>query len=226
VIELISVHIPKTAGTAFSALLNAVYSTARLRLDYDDHIFAPNARFQTEFSRWDQDNETFLDSLSSEVVAVHGHFWLGKYARRFPTARRIVWLRNPVDQLISLYFYWRAVPDLANPICKQLLENDLTPTQFAALPELHNMVTSKSLRGYEVKDFNFIGIQEFFAEDVTRLCQIMSWGALAVSTANKTSTEEYQRFEPEPALIKIISRFNAVDIQFYKQALARRNSED
>ena len=108
--ELISLHIPKTGGTALTTLLQSVYDSTELLLDYQDEIGRPDSRFCTDFEGWRRDNEQHIREIATGTRAVHGHFWAGKYLPYFAEARKILWLRDPARLLISAYFYWKRRP--------------------------------------------------------------------------------------------------------------------
>lgn len=93
---------------------------------------------------------------------------------------------------------------------------------FAALPEVQNPVTSRFLKGYGIRDFDFIGIQENFDEDIKEICQWMGWPEGEVPMVNKTESAEYAKLEVDATMLNQIWALNALDVALYKAALRRR----
>ncbi|MDD5033481.1 MAG: Wzt carbohydrate-binding domain-containing protein [Methylococcaceae bacterium] len=80
-VELVSVHIPKTAGSSFYNSLVSVYGEPFV-YRYDDDKPIPN-----------------------QCRVVHGHFCANRYINEFTNAKWIAWVRHPVARLLSFYFY-------------------------------------------------------------------------------------------------------------------------
>ena len=98
-IELISMHIPKTAGTSFRNILESVYGKSQVvRFDMrDSHAYMNERRYPGR-------------RLPNKRV-LHGHFKLYKLADRFELpsgVKTITWVRDPVDRVISNYNYLSA----------------------------------------------------------------------------------------------------------------------
>ncbi len=88
-VEIISVHVPKTAGTTFKKVLQQIYTDQEIFFDYPHRGPLHNK---------------MLAKDSANVRVIHGHFPANKYELKFPKARKIIWLRNPIIRLISHYF--------------------------------------------------------------------------------------------------------------------------
>lgn len=94
-VEIISVHVHKTAGATFGRVLKQVYGELQVYSDYHE-----------------ENLETILAKLSvqPQVKIIHGHFDARKYRRYFSSSKKIIWLRNPIIQFISGYFFWKYQP--------------------------------------------------------------------------------------------------------------------
>ena len=223
-LELISLHIPKTAGTTFKSVLERVYPAEALLLDYADRVGNPSSQFRTDFAAWQHHNEETIRNLPATAHAVHGHFWLGKYAPFFPRAKKIVWLRDPARQLISAYHYWKATPLTDNPLKRLLHEKNLSVLEFARLKGLHSPVTELFLRGYGLDDFDFVGIQEYFQDDLDALCRLMGWPIIDAAVMNPTASAEYRGFVFDEEIMAEIRALNRADVDLYEEARRRRAS--
>ena len=125
-IELISVHIPKTAGTAFRHVLTDVYGLNGVLGDYPpDSIYHPER------------------AIDPQINVIHGHFTPSKYQGYFPQAKRIVWLRHPLFRLISEYFFAKTINDRNNAIHAKLLDDDLSSLEFAKIPQMKNFLNQQ-----------------------------------------------------------------------------------
>ena len=207
-VELISIHIPKTAGTAFRHVLLEVYGCDAVKEDYPpEKIYKPT------------------EPIWSAIKVIHGHFHPRKYHGYFTNAKRIVWLRHPIFRLISEYFFAKKIEDRKNVIHAQLLEKNLGLLEFAEIPGMRNFL-SKKIQPMKLTDFDFVGIQEFYAEDLQELKVLLGWGEFQVSVKNSNRHQDYQR-----SLVEIISdrqlmnklaSLNSQDMELYQKALNLR----
>jgi len=92
--ELSSVHIPKTAGTSFGAALLDWYGR-QLSVDYGGLKSRPG----------------------KTKLAVHSQF----PAEKREADRVITWLRDPAARIVSMYYFWRALPPANNPTRLQMV---------------------------------------------------------------------------------------------------------
>ena len=100
-----------------------------------------------------------------DIHALHGHFPVSLFAGRYPAAKTVVWLRNPVDRIISYYGFWTRLAPHGNP------EHDRFLLDKPSLPEFARARRSEVLDyldGKDITDFDFVGVVEHFEEDVRR----------------------------------------------------------
>lgn len=90
-VELISVHVHKTAGSTFGyKILPQIYSEENILYDNE------NLSLETLVER---------GKLTNANRVIHGHFAAQKYQDYFPRDKLVIWLKNPLIQLISVYFF-------------------------------------------------------------------------------------------------------------------------
>ncbi len=209
--ELISVHVPKTAGTAFANLLNKVYGVEQIFKDYE--------------------NES-IESIGPRYRVVHGHFRVGKYNGYFPTAKRVAWVRHPATWVISLYYFWKHIPwEVAekanNPLLTRHLTEELSLLEFAEHPLARNQFTRHFLDGLDLEDFFFVGIQEHFQEELKDLAWMMGWPTFEVGVDNANPQPGYRdrvnQLRSEPGLIQKLESLNEDDMALYERALTIRS---
>ena len=218
-IELISVHIPKCAGTSFSTALRRVYGNSLLG-DQVDQPMDPERPFQKDFAAWKEEQDR--KPAPEGIRAIHGHFWAGKYDRQAPNAKRITWLRHPIKRLISHYFFWLSKPELPHSLHKHVIENKLSLLEFAQLPQLQNMMHNIFLRDHCLDQFDFVGISEHFQEDLNGLCRQMNWPKQQMTTERPTIHKDYKPDGLDADTAKKLRALNEADVALYESALQIR----
>ena len=164
---LVSLHLPKTAGTSFSAVLQEAYGDRFMR-DYNDRPLHE--------SGWRRKSRALcaricsVDRLVPEGIdCVHGHFLPMKYASLAKRANTnfITWLRDPVERAVSHYYYWMNEFDEsdAGPLHKRVVEERWDLERFCLGPELRN-VYSTFLWSFPLQQFSFVGITEHYSDDL------------------------------------------------------------
>jgi hypothetical protein len=207
-IELISVHVPKTAGTAFTRILLRVYGPEQVFLDYP---------YDKDYQRW------FMKNGNPKIKVIHGHFQANKYNRHFPEAKKIVWLRNPINLLISCYFFNQSFR--RGRFYHLFQEKSTSFEDFIEMPENQNIMCFY-LQDQKIKDFYFVGIQDFFEEDFQKLKRILDWPDVKISKENNNLYSDYKSLKKEvlgdSKLIEKVTNLNQKDLELYQEALSLR----
>ncbi len=214
--KVISIHVPKTAGTTFKKVLRQIYDPEEIFFDYPHR---GNLRHK------------MLTNPKPEVKVIHGHFSGNKYDSKFPEFRKIIWLRDPIKRLISLYFFWKSWQILVESDAENLApvrESSLTFIEFAEKPEMQNIIKSKYVQEQKLTDFYFVGIQEFFREDLHELKVMLNWPEYQLETQNTNPYPEYKSLLEEvlsnQEILGKISAINQEDIELYREALSLRET--
>jgi hypothetical protein len=157
--KIISIHIPKTAGTTFKTYLEASYKN-------DIAVIST----KPVFSRCDKLNisKSTIDIDTYNEYIIHGHFTLNEllYDNDF---FYITWLRDPVERVISHYYYWKHKPDdNIHPIENKIKNEELSLEDFAKIPCMRNLQLH-FLGNDGVNKINFIGITELFDTSIKLL---------------------------------------------------------
>ena len=211
-VELIAVHVPKTAGITFQRILNQVYGTQHIYYDYLD----------SSIPRVYQPAE-----IPPEFRVIHGHFPIAKYDDFFPNAKRIIWLRHPVHLLVSLYFYWLHLP-LVNDnhtIVGKIQTGRMGIDEFVEQLEVRNVLYQNTC-GKKLSDFYFVGLQEFFQEDLAELKIMLDWPNFQSSYENLNPSPKYHEdiqkaFANQKIIDKLVEN-NQKDLALYQEALTIR----
>ena len=222
--RLISVHLPKCAGTSFLKVLGVQYGS-RLMLDYDEIPLDPESLFQKNFATWAQQQKSCLAQDFSRVSAVNGHFWAGKYDHALPGALKITFLRDPIRRLVSHYYYWRSKPSLPNSLHRTFVEKNASLLEFAEFPIMQNVYTKTFLRGYSLDQFAFVGICENLTEDIQRLRRKLGWPEVVLPKANRTEHPDYKADSLDRTVEIKLRKLNEADLDTYHAALERRKHD-
>jgi len=214
-LELVSLHIPKTAGTSFRNILKAVYG--------EENIVRFDIKIKTR--KIDIENKPFeKDRLPENIKGIHGHFHyldLVEQVNVPPSAKWITWLREPSQRVLSNYFY------LSERLRDELDEerkglNILAKMQRSLIEfsrdEINRNRMSKFLAGIDLNQFAFIGLQETYEADLERLAGILGWNSYPNLKHNVTAA----RPMVDPEVLAEIRELNSDDYKLYAEAIEWR----
>lgn len=185
-VQLLSYHLPKTAGTSLYLALEQAYGNQHIQRVYDHDDIA----------------ELLLGKpvwVPQKTQVMHGHFRPNpKHAKIYPSAKRIIWVRDPINWCWSTFkhYLWQkngkvyAYIDKAYLSKKQWDKNDL----FLALlndPEFDRvrLYFSKYNKHIEPDFFDFVGKSEDYENELNRLGDLLN-KEFSVQKANKNPNRE------------------------------------
>ena len=213
--SLVSVHVPKTAGTSFAAALRQLYGE-RLRADNGDRPLA-HSRGQR---RWAALRHAC--SMAGAVLpdaCVHGHFMPAKYAlvRR---ARFCIWLRDPVQRVVSRYHHYCRHGQLEPQHLRWGLVPGLSLEQFVRLPQYRNTY-AEYLWAFPLRRFDFVGVVERYEQDMLRFADCFGFAPaqMRLERSNGNPERAGAGYQLEPAQERLIRQCNALDVGIYERAL-------
>jgi hypothetical protein len=208
-LELLSIHIPKTAGTSFYNVLEQVYPVG----------LSPSLKRRDLANSNDKNSKSEIDLGQFKVV--HGHItW--QEAAQFcdkESTKIICWLRNPVDRVLSNYRFF--INRLENPqLNPEVAEINLhrlheTPIEYAEREENRNRM-SKFTAGLELEDFFFIGLVECFNQDLQYLAEILEWPPFTNPHLNQGLGNTEYTLEIREA----VANLNEQDMDLYSRVIS------
>ncbi|MCA1711295.1 MAG: hypothetical protein LC789_06505 [Actinobacteria bacterium] len=208
---LVSVHFPKAGGTATKNLLAAAYGEALL-LDYTDPAGDPTSTRHVDPDRFFRQPQP----LPAGVGAVHGHFHPLKYGEL--DAAWVTVLRHPVDTIISLYWFWRAMTVDDNPLHHYFLRAQLTVEELARLPLLRRLMSDTYFAHVDMRRFDLIGRHDARREFVERLERLLGTPLPPDQPANVTPGQENLRaMLADHPLRRRLQDILADDVRFYEE---------
>ena len=170
-----------------------------------------------------------------QYECIHGHFRLGKYKQLFNSHKLIVWLRNPIDRLISHYYFLKNSPLHIDPIQNKLIAEELDLYQFCELETSKN-IYKKYFQKYS-KNIDFIGITESYNDSLRKFEKMFdvevgdTYPYFDIESGdsdfkNNIQNSKWAVYKKEYDKIdrNFIKKLNQDDIEIYNQSV-RINSE-
>ncbi|MFC7373433.1 sulfotransferase family 2 domain-containing protein [Fictibacillus iocasae] len=197
---LVLVHIPKTAGSSLTTAIMPYYQP--------HEVFTEN------------DNGSF-PSPGTKIIIGHNRF--GRYHGLGPLLY-ITMLRNPIDRVISHYYYLKHVV-LEDNLAKHVSLEEFSRSIWAANLQTQYLtggVIDFELAIQHLKTFAFFGITELFTESLYLLEDNLGFANIQYSRINENPQKPKKEFI-NPYTIEQIRRNNLSDMKLYHWA---RNTFD
>lgn len=220
---LISVHLPKTAGSSFMEELKAQFG-ARLVLDYEQPLrlpdFAANMRTLVNCGR---------NGLrrNQGAACIHGHFKPLKYSLSGMRAgaKFITWMRDPVERLASHYYFWMRETGTLNPSAfhRKIVAEKWPLERFCLSPAARN-IYSRYLWGMPLDRFDFIGITEYYDSELDYFAWKYLPRPIRHYRVNANPGREERRYITDAALREKIAAYHRRDMLLYERALEMRSA--
>lgn len=213
-VELIVIHIPKTAGISFLHTLQEVYGKENCQQvwdlfpyelhhhgDYTHRVDSPFYQDRAGFMRLVR--EVFGRPIEAKVL--HGHMPMWVYDGFFPHVPRVVWFRNPTNQILSRIFHFRKH--------KILSAHAKLPADMAEHPLFRN--NQFWYTGGSVPSLS--GVVERYEEDLAKISDLLGWGSVTPYHYHPTEWEDGLRNElaGNEAFVSRLREINVHDYALY-----------
>lgn len=208
-LELVYVHFPKAAGTSLIRALDSHYGDALLK----DYTHSPT-------DDWTDDPAYVPEGTR----AVCGHFHANRYSAYHSGALRFTFLREPVDNLVSIYYFWQRFPSTGDATHDRFLTERPTIFDFAAYPELQQLASRGYFGGVDLGELDFVGFFERRGEGLAKLSAMSGIPVDAGLHVNRTPHEfdhERQELWADRDAIGALRDALREDVAFYERARQR-----
>jgi len=217
---IISVHLPKTAGISFEYALRKHFNKKFLRDSIDFPINKSiHERIEHAVASAIQINRKDY----SGIECIHGHFMPVKYMLMACEYNPVfvTWIRNPVERVISHYYYWIDSYDEREspPFHRRVVEENWSLEKFCLSDQVRN-IYSEFLWGFHPDNFDFIGVTEFYSADLVYFSEKFIGSQLEEVMHNIGKKKSITKIDE--VLHKKISAFHQKDIELYSYVLERR----
>lgn len=226
-VVIISLHMPKTAGLSFKRVLQEHFGKRLI----EEYVDLPLIR-----SKEERVNSALKSKLLFNLYrrynfkrkgfkCIHGHFLPYKFTGPAATGiQYITWLRDPIERMCSHYYYWlRTYKEGKSPLLQaKIVEENWSLEDFCFSEEMRN-VYDQYLWQFPVENFHFIGITEFFEEDLRYFARVFlnqTDPSIPFENANKERNDK--KYDLEIGLVDKLRDFHSRDFQIYNYALKER----
>lgn len=219
---IISLHLPKSGGHSFLQVLQEHFKGS-VNLDYND--IPINKSIGRRTIEAEQFKYNFKVDEMANIDCIHGHFLPYKYSTllNHTDSIFITWVREPLERLASHFYFWKRVydPDTAADLQKKVVEEDWTFEKFCFSDEMQNIYT-QFLWKFPVQKFNFIGVVEFFDEDIKYFSKkYLDKDIDTIPNTNINEDKKDNYFDDEQ-MIRSLKQHHAKDYTIYEYALEQR----
>lgn len=228
---LIFLHLPKTAGSTLNSIINRQYDSKTIYNLYGD--LSQQITSTANFKKLSEEDQ-------QKIKLIKGHIFYGFHDLISRPSTYVTLLREPIDRVISLYYYIRRHPahyhhDLV--ISKNMSLNDYISSGVSK--ELNNGQT-RQIAGVDAnqvefgkcsiamletakqnisKHFLFVGTTSRFDESLIFLKNHFGWKLPLYQKQNVTKNRPIKS-EVSKDTLDLIENFNKLDIELYNNTEA------
>jgi hypothetical protein len=202
---VVSIHVPKCAGTSFRHVLDALCGPG-VWYNYGEIFSRDQAR---------------PGIVPAGARFIHGHFMADAFDDLFPGRRLVTWVRHPVERLVSNYYHFIRSPDMRDDCCRALHERRLGLRDLADLDWMRNE-TTRYLANKPLEDFEFVGVTDCFSESTRHFCHVFGLGDVRRMPRENVNPDRItERYPLSREVYAHILRRNLDDLDLYNRALER-----
>jgi hypothetical protein len=134
----------------------------------------------------------------------------------------MTFLRHPVDNLISIYYFWKALPEVGNPVHTRFLHEHPSILEFAMYSGIRTLMSETYFGGFDMSRFDFIGFYETRNADIPRLSEELGLPLSSAYYENRTvETGERHPLDADNSIRRRLNDLLAADVAFYERLLCQ-----
>lgn len=199
-LELVSVHYAKAGGTSLWAELKRHYGDAMIA-DNEHDPCNSNQKYNPPHR------------ISPETRAIMGHIRPDLYPVS-PHTKIITFLREPVDKLMSAYFFWLNLPPCGSPEHDAFLAK--RPSIFEYAEESAGYSIDAYFGGFDMDRFDFIGFHDQRVEHLACLSKVLGFEISSDVALNVTPfSSERAAIQSDQRSMLRLSEILKVEVEFY-----------
>lgn len=223
--KLFFLHIPKAGGSTIHSLIERGYENRTLTL----HPLSVDPKGDTP-ARYLQAVEDRFNAIKPEELArvkiIKGHFYYGLHRKLDETSKYFTFLRDPVERVISSYYFIRYRPHAYSEIAKTISLKDFVAQGYFINNQQTKMLYGKDWEGRSdeellkgakdnlLKDFVFVGITEEFDKSLI-LLKLATKMPLGIYRQQNITRDKPNVSEVDSETIELIRSVNRADIEIY-----------
>lgn len=216
--DLLFIHIPKTGGLSFIHSLGKAYGEAKeiwdfipghpeVLADMDSQFFWNHYWYRAQIRR--------AEDEASKHRIVYGHIPIWVFDGPMYFTPKVVWLRNPIDQILSRVFHFR----------KENLygAQHYAPEDIVRWPAFQN--NQFFYTGGDLSLFSYVGILERYDECHAEIAEMFEWPSHVQPVHTHVTDYEpelRQSLRENAAFCAELERMNAIDVALYDYALGMK----
>lgn len=160
---------PKTGGSSLKNQISSLFNNDEVYFDYDGDPANPNSNIQLNPFHYERQN---IEPNGYKFI--YGHFPSCKY-RNVKDAFRMTFLREPIDNIISIYNFWmlHQIEKWENALFQYVVKNKLTIVEFSRLPTFRNLYSKVYFQEQDIESFDFVGDFKFYDAELDRLSGLL-----------------------------------------------------
>jgi SAM-dependent methyltransferase len=199
--QVVSIHFPKAGGSSLHTQLAGLLG--------DDLVYD-----------WTHDPLTPAGAEVGTFPAgkriVHGHFRAQRYASA--NAYWMTFLRHPVDNLISIYFYWKSLHVPGHDLHARFLREKPSVVDFALFQGIQRLLSETYFGNFDMGRLDFIGFHETRDVDIRRLGAVLNLPLDTSHYVNKTAdTIERSDVMQDPSIRRQLNDVLSQDVTLYER---------